>query len=309
MKEEYKVFKLEDGSVQSVAQIWKEDKELLEQHEHDFGLGNEYPTQVDMVNVLEYASDRFLNPRDPMVVDKDTVEEIVVSLIPEIEGLFGEKMQQVPEIEVRGEDDLFARAVELEEEVNADVGFGDTSQTPSPIHMFPSLNKLLVGARSPVVDLSGDVEYVDHDGNRFEQMLAAYLIIMMSRQLREEYGDQYATVAKSLAMGPIFNLNQAPMFLNQALMQYGEEELAKEGHRDWAPFVVHDKFRGAYGNKDIMEIYRCVKALAEVMPLGKIAMIDSMKTDTRFQLSGNQVHYYFIPMTPNHDAKLERFNS
>ena len=300
-----------DTVIKHPSEIWRDDKNLVRLSHPDLRIdwNAQLPSNQDAHSILVKRSEQWLNPAEPFQLDEKILAEALGFLIPEVENVFDDKLKDRPAIEVLPKDRYLPRINELERETNKQFGYGSLCRSPPTMFHSPTNGILLMpekylvrvprGQSWEVTSGDFDVRELTWDRSFFEEVLCEELSHVLFRQLRGEWKRDYVRAMK--AIGP--QGEEQVSSINETMAQHVKENIARHVRKQWSLYVASEKISLVWGNRDRMNDYLCVDALARDRNLAQVAMVDYV-----LARSQKELHVLFNHSHPNYILKEERFN-
>lgn len=304
--------------VKSPADIWRGDKKLLRSHKPEVPIDwyRGMPASQDAHNILVSRTGIWNNPPDPVELDGALLKDTLDWMIPDLQSVWGEKLEEPPQIELLPPSGYLARFIELQKETNAQFGSGIIIDSPSTAYLSPFHGRIILPQkcmfRTPKADfkytlenmiMSGqdlDVTEKSWDLPFFEEVLYEEMSHALFRQIRGEWKFEY--VRCMTTVGP--NIEACMSTLNELFAQYAKDTSALRSRRNWGLHIVAEKIVLVWQNMERMNTYRAIDALARSgYKLGRIAMIDGVS-----YVNNDYVDVLFEGSHPYHARKLAKFN-
>lgn len=292
--------------------VWREDKELvrLSHPNLEIDWNAQLPNQQDVCSILVTKNQQWQNPPEPFQLNEKSLVEVLDSLIPEVENVFGDRLQERPAIEILPKSRYLPRINELERVTNAQFGYGNLCQSPPTMYHLSSHGILLIperylvripkGSSRDVTSANFDVMELPWDRPFFEEVLCEELSHVIFRQLRGEWREDYVRSMKNLGSEGEAQISS----INEVIAQYVKENIARSIRNQWGLYVASEKIAIAWQNRLGMNNYLGVGALLTDRKLAQVAMVDQIS------VQGEQgVYVSFNSLHPNHELKQQRFNS
>ncbi len=296
--------------VKTFPEVWENDKKLVRLSHPDLKIdwNAQLPSSKDAYEIFIAKSRQWQNSREPLLLNRKTLKEALDVLIPEIENVFGCKIQDKPIIEILSRDRYLPRINDLERETNVQFGYGGLSQSPPTMYHFSSHGILLIPekylVRVPKAYSGGinsanfDVRELIWDKAFFEEVLCEELSHVIFRQLRKEWRDDYVKSMK--AIGPEGEARISS--INEIMAQYVKEKIAKTFRNQWGLYVASEKIATTWQDRYGMNNYLGIEALSCDRGLAQVAMVDQILIENQ-----ERVDITFDHLHPSNKSKQDRF--
>lgn len=299
-------------------EMWAFDKNIMRASGLDFNvdLNSKLPSNEEAYKLIAAKSQRSCNPTFPIEVDQKMLDDTFREMTSAVENLWGTKFIEKPLIELKEPKDYLPRINDIERKIRASFGVGFNFNSPPGMYnsqiygIIIAPAKFLARVTGPdnlmqdtVSALSGKNEIKESLWDRpyFESMTAEMLSYVLFRQLRGEWKGNFLN-----CMNEIGNHREDVRRWNKVLAQHTMEQIALTGKNEWAPYVISDKIMTVWSDRYARRDYVGAEALLRKgMKLSDIAMVDGIESGEMEDI----LFANFNSAHPNHNKKLERFNS
>ena len=273
----------------SMEEIWQDHKNLLRAAEGNLPIdwAGRLPNDKEAYKILIRQRENWLNPREPIQLNNSKLEETLGRLIPQIENVWGRKMDATPAVELVAPEDLLGRVNHYLNLTNEMFGYGTLLESP-PTMFLATSHKTLVLPTSFVArqqnesspnTLSSESLYSSDfnigigpwDRAHLEVAISDQISRAMFRQARGEWGYDYVKAMREV--GPRDEQTISVMLDSSA--QIANERLCAQ-YPQWGLYVAADAITEIWGNRYARADYTGLNALSTAMPLINASMIDHL---------------------------------
>ncbi len=290
----------------SMQQIWQVHKELLRRSNPTLPMdwNKSLPDDREAFGLLVLRQRRWLKPRDPIEVTESYLKDTVGRLKPQIEEVWGHKIEEMPFIDHVSPPLFFARLNHHQAMTNKAFGYGELHRLPPAMASAPYHKTIFLPERFMLVEPDSSPKgfnYTDVPWDRayFEGVLTEEISHALFRQARGEWSTDFVKAMKAVGSEAELIINR----LAEASAQLAKERLCSQ-NKEWGFYVGIDAIKVLWGDSRTRGSYAGLDALSQNMTLVRASMIDYLMTQ-----SGDRMAVGFFSDHPSCSKKKEVFDN
>lgn len=279
--------------LKTMEEIWKAHKGLLRGADPNLKVdwNRPLPDNQEAYGLIIARQNQWVNPKDPVQLAGSNLEKTIERLVPQIEDVWGHKLEEKPNVELVAPEDFVDRINHYQRLVNEMFGYGTLFRSPPTMYLATSHKTLIlpdkfiirkprssaaahlahVNVRASLNSDNFDSVFVPWDRAYFEEVLAEEISHALFRKARGEWGEDYVTSMKAIGPEGQKRINQ----ITEISAQIAKERLCVQ-NASWGLYVVADAIQEVWANKNGRGDYSVLDALSRNMSLMKASTVDSI---------------------------------